>query len=297
MLDEDIKFKICIIEMTGLKTATINYDRATQKRVARSAFTLIELLVVIAIIAILAAMLLPALSKAKTRAQAINCMSNNKQLGVAWVMYANDNRDILPINNDQSAAYKGTPNWISGLLDWTRSTDNTNTSYLINDAYSLLGNYVGHNFQIFACPGASFASPIQRSLGWNHRARSVAMDAAVGDGIKQGFSWNHVYIAKKFTAFHAPGPSDVWLFSDEHPDSLDDAIFYTPNYPISPLIEIPGCQHGGSCGVSFADSHAEIHKWKGKFSNLPVTYLPARFVTIPVADPDLNWLAQHTPRN
>ncbi len=150
--------------MTGSKTEAIKSDRAIP-RVARSAFTLIELLVVIAIIAILAAMLLPALSKAKIRAQAIGCMSNNKQLGLAWVMYANDNRDFLPINNDGSQAYLGTPNWISGLLDWTASTDNTNTAYLVNDSNSLLGNYVGRDFKIFACPRSHFCkrnSAIQR---------------------------------------------------------------------------------------------------------------------------------------
>ncbi len=95
------------------------------------------------------------------------------------------------------------------------------------------------------------------------------MNAALGFGTKYkdtgyGAYW---YCATKLTDIHVPGPSDVYVFLDEHPDCLDDGIFYTPNRNWAELLEIPGCQHANSCGVSFADGHAEMHKWQGKFSN------------------------------
>ena len=268
----------------------------------RSGFTLIELLVVIAIIAILAAMLLPALNAAKTRAVSVECMNNQRQLLLASLMYASDNKEYWPINADKSLFYQSKPSWISGDLDWTTGQQNTNTAYLVNDTYSLLGRYLGRNYKVFACPvTAYYVSPAQRGKGWDHRARSCAMDAALGDGTKFGapanpFGWSSWYVAKKTTDIHSPGPSLVWVFMDEHPDSIDDGILYSANYAVTSLPEIPGCEHAGACGIGFADGHAEIHKWTGKFSNQPVTYVQGGGHPLPLTDPDNIWLAQHTPR-
>jgi len=283
----------------------------------RAGFTLIELLVVIAIIAVLAAMLLPALNSAKQRAQAAQCMSNKKQLELACFTYTDENNDALPFNPDQSATTLGTPPWVSGIMTWDKSTDNTNTANLTDSKLSCLAAYTPQP-QIYWCPADTFISPYtQGGLGWEHRVRSVAMDAAVGGGnpvpgagYKPAVNLASYYPGGMFYAttasqLRSPGPSESWVFTDEHPDSIDDGILYIPplfgtESSFGTFVELPSSLHNGADGISFADGHAEIHKWLdprtgGKGVLFKSTSGDTSRINMVPNNPDLMWLAQHTP--
>jgi prepilin-type N-terminal cleavage/methylation domain-containing protein/prepilin-type processing-associated H-X9-DG protein len=294
-----------------------------QKASGQRGFTLIELLVVIAIIAILAAMLLPALSSAKQSAMVTQCMSEKRQMDIAWVMYAGENRDVLADNHDYLNGGAGiwepgtqTPSWVEGDLDWSSSTQNTNNLYLINNELSLLGPYVANTAKIFRCPADTYASSEQRTAGYQFRNRSITMNAAVGpatttDGKYMGFGWssNFVFVSK-MSGFVHPGTSDTWVFMDEHPDSIDDGMLYADESPAAlqtatgQFTEFPASYHNKACGIAFADGHAECHKWLNSQTMPPILVDPVseahllgtyQQVTV-TSDPDLQWLAQKTPR-
>ncbi|HEX3719978.1 MAG TPA: prepilin-type N-terminal cleavage/methylation domain-containing protein [Verrucomicrobiae bacterium] len=269
-------------------------------------FTLIELLVVIAIIAILAALLLPALTKAKQAAQTTYCMNNKKEMQLSWHMYLGDYNDYCPINADQSKDYQppGSPtplhSWCEGIIDWSPSSDNTNYQYLINPLVSSLGSYNAKTYTIYWCPADNFLGPQQRLPGWLHRCRSIAMDGAIGDGLKYTFpNWagSQMWWAIKGSDLIHPGPANSWVFIDEHPDSIDDEIMYinpAETNGTGVFTELPSGLHNNGCVMSFADGHVENHKWQAAETSHPVTYGAVDQVSV-TSSPDLAWLAQRTP--
>jgi prepilin-type N-terminal cleavage/methylation domain-containing protein/prepilin-type processing-associated H-X9-DG protein len=293
--------------MTTEQLPRHSVGRSCAARKGGAGFTLIELLVVIAIIAILAAMLLPALAKAKTKATGIHCMNNTHQLLIAWQMYAGDFNDFLPANDypyttpiTSILPRSNGANWAPGAMG---TSDGTNETVLRDPTICQLANYV-KNTKIYKCAA-------DKGIG----LRSMSMNSAIGTrwynsaGATRGLlpvhggwlpgSYNEGQTAwrtyGKLGSITIPGPASLFVMMDEHPDSINDSLLAIPAVPYI-LVDYPASYHNGAGGIAFADGHSEIHKWRDPRTRPPVKYV---FNSVPPAsgspnNEDTVWLAERT---
>jgi len=278
---------------SGVKVHAVRYNAETllimhtHSRRRTGAFTLIELLVVIAIIAILAALLLPALAKAKQKAEGISCLNNTKQLALAWITYASDFNERLVYNKPSNGT--DTNNWVAGQMSWGTDQQITNLNLLRTAA---LSPYTAKNVGVYKCPADRVPCPL------GPRSRSVSMNTFVGPQDDKGTPINSAW--KQFIKMSDfRNPSGIFVFLDEHPDSINDGWFVFCNAadPAERTVwsDLPASYHNGAGGFSFADGHSEIQKWRAASTKRAVLKNANDF-PIPVGTDkrDIEWVAQRT---
>lgn len=281
------------------------HSKRVRRQPERRAFTLIELLVVIAIIAILAALLLPALSKAKVRALGMQCMSNNRQLMIAWRLYTDDNEDRLLTCQGQQGNCPPlrSPNWFTGRLNYTSAASNWDIN--ADMVHSPMWLYTGKNQHIFKCPADRATVMVGAQRRPRVRSNSMSQVFSYGEWLdtppSPDCNQNRWRTYRKLTEIVKP--PNTWVFVEEHPDSINDAAFAVACHGaevqgFSRIIDFPASFHNGATAFAFSDGHSEIHKWQGSRIKPPARYTDDPFLPLNVdagdSWRDVKWMADNT---
>ncbi len=277
----------------------------------KEGFTLIELLVVIAIIAILAGMILPALSKAKSKTQGISCMNNHRQLTMAWRLYADDNNDTVCFayaqpERNSPATYTLGKGFIGGAMDFNGANP-ANYEITNNITRSPLYQYAKAP-AIWKCPSDKSTVVVSsgRQSGSKGRIRSMSINNFVGGQtpdyvtVVAGHYEEEVTLFTKISSIRRP--SSTWVLLDEREDSINDSVFIVgmsgianPDYTSFTIVDYPAAYHGNAGGFSFADGHSEIKKWND--SRTAPQLKKGEFLDFNVAspnNPDVKWMRERT---
>jgi len=272
---------------------------SSKQRGSQAGFTLIEALVVAGVVGVLASIILPAVSNAKGKGYGVVCLNNMRQLTLAWTLYAEDRDGYLPYNYGCADTYATIANgqfvnWANNVMTWHLEEDNTNETFLARGG---LGPYLLGVVSPFRCPSDRVVSAEQRAVGWSQRTRTYSMNAMLGYAgptfMKSGTNVNNPKF-KQFTKLNEiPDPSAIFVFIEEHPQSINDGYFLNrPNMLPPHWYDLPAAYHNGGANLSFGDGHIEYRKWLSKGTIYPHeengVLLP---VEVPLDDTrDYDWL-------
>ena len=292
-------------------------------------FTLVEMLVVIAIIGILAAILLPVLGKIRTRGKRIECINNHRQLALIWAMYTSDNNDRLVSNGDGgtdggNVSFKY---WVQGFMGVNISRnldpnkpdpplggfrDNTNSALITDPKYALFAPYL-QKAKVYVCPADDpiIEEPIYLNGVKNYpRLRSYSLNAFVGWELYSAY-WDkrlgvfdfprnqpRDYVILKKSGDFVKSPSEIFLFQDVHPLSIDAPYFGVAMFNDGPdtYYHVPNSRHEKGGVISFADGHVERHLWKDQRTTgiWPTNTLIHAHGIVSPDNIDIKWLTSHT---